>query len=151
MSAQGVTFDQHISQAPWTKPGMGALYTGRFPRELHLDNPGRADGYREVVREDVTLLAEHMKAAGDATIGAVANPNLKSRFGYAQGFDHYSEPDRGYRQDPNIPSGGEIVDDVLASLDRVPADQPGPTTRPCAASIGRWPGWFGPCGGATPT
>lgn len=124
LSAQGVTFDQHFSQAPWTKPGMGALYTGRYPRELHLDNPSQRDGYREVVREDVTLLAAHLRAAGYATIGAVANPNLKARFGYAQGFDHYTEPDRGYRQDPDIPSGTEIVDDALAALDEVPDEQP---------------------------
>jgi len=42
--------------------------------------------------DEVTTLAEHLKAAGYATYGLSANPYVGRRFGYAQGFDVFLDP-----------------------------------------------------------
>lgn len=120
---QAVVFDQHFAQAPWTKPSMGSLYTGRWPRELRLDNPTYRDRYLEVLDPEHVTLAEHLQAQGYATIGAVANPNLHARFGFSQGFDAYTQPDGTYGEKPRIPGHADINAAILRDLDAVPADQ----------------------------
>lgn len=124
MAGSGVVFDQHFSQAPWTKPGMAAVFTGRFPRSLRVDNPTTADRYLERLSADVTVLAEVMKEAGYTTVGSVANPNLHSQFGYNQGFDHYAEPLGGYEVRSKIPSSIAVVDGLLETLASVPPSDP---------------------------
>lgn len=124
LARHGAVFEQHFSQAPWTKPGMAAVFTGRYPRSLHVDNPTTTDRYLERLPDDATLLAEVMKAAGYTTVASVANPNLNSQFGYNQGFDHYTEPEGTYKDRPKIPNSAEVVDGLLETVAQVPADQP---------------------------
>jgi len=119
----GVVFEQHLSQAPWTRPAMGSIFTGRWPRVLKLDDPNQGRGFKAVVHEDHQLLAELLQPAGYTAIGAVANPNLKAQFGFAQGFADYSEPAGTYKEKPHIPSSDEVVDDLLEMAAGVPRDQ----------------------------
>jgi arylsulfatase A-like enzyme len=123
LAATGVLFEHNFSQAPWTRPAMGAIFSGRWPRVLGLDPPGRGDNFDMVVEAEHVLLAEMLKDAGYATIGSVANPNLKEVFGFRQGFDDYREPDGIYRERPTIPTSHDIVDDILEMAAAVPADQ----------------------------
>ncbi len=119
----GVVFEHNFSQAPWTRPAMGALFTGRWPRVLGLDLRGKGDNFDMVIEASHTLLAERLKTAGYATLGSVANPNLKEVFGFRQGFDQYSEPAGTYRDKPHIPSSHEVVDDILEMVDGLGPDQ----------------------------
>lgn len=123
LADRGVVFDEHFTQAPWTRPAMGSIFTGKWPRELKLDDPNQGRGFKAVILDEHTLLAEHLGEAGYTAVGAVANPNLKQQFGFAQGFDTYSEPAGTYKERPHIPSSEEIVDDVLAMAANVPSSQ----------------------------
>ncbi len=123
LAEQGVVFEEHFSQTPWTRPAMGALFTGKWPRQLKLDNPGAGKGFSAVLHTDHTLISEVMAAHGYTTIGAVANPNLKTRFGFAQGFSAYFEPEGTYKERTPIPSADEVVDNLLAMAAAVPPDQ----------------------------
>ena len=123
LADQGVVFEHNFSQAPWTRPAMGAIMTGRWPRALRLDNPGRSSTFEMVVGDEHTLLAEVLAGAGYRAVGSVANPNLKAMFGFAQGFDEYREPEGTYRENPYIPRSMDVVDDVLEMAAATPADQ----------------------------
>lgn len=123
LARSGVWFKEHFSQAPWTRPGMGALVTGRWPRVLRLDDPNQGSGFTSQLHPDHTTLAEHLKAHNYVTVGASANPNLKAMFGLAQGFDHYHEPAGTYKERPHIANAQEIVDEALALANQVPRDR----------------------------
>jgi len=123
LGERGVVFDEHFTQTPWTRPAMGALFTGRWPRALKLDNPGAGKGFSAILHDDHTLLSELLVSSGYTAIGAVANPNLKTRFGFAQGFSDYTEPDGTYKERPHIPGADEVVDDALRMAAKVPADE----------------------------
>jgi choline-sulfatase len=123
LADKGVVFRRHIAQAPWTRPSMGALYSGRWPRALRLDSPGRGERFDMVLADPHTLLAEHLQAQDYATVAAVGNPNLQRQFGFAQGFDEYSQPTRTYSQGTHTPPSSELVDDVLNMAAAVPLDR----------------------------
>jgi len=123
LADKGVVFEEHFTQAPWTRPAMGSIFTGKWPRELKLDDPNQGRGFKAVIRDDHTLLSEHLAAEGYTAVGAVANPNLKRQFGFAQGFDDYSEPAGTYKERPHIPGSKEVVDVLLEMAAKVPADQ----------------------------
>ena len=112
-SEHSITFDSHIGQAPWTRPSIGSIITGRYPRVLKLDNPNTSRSFRMVLKDEFVTAAEAFQAKGYHTIGAVGNPNAKIRFGLGQGFNHYNEPDKTFKKHVSLPSGGAVVADVL--------------------------------------
>jgi arylsulfatase A-like enzyme len=124
LAAAGVTFDSHVAQAAWTRPSVGSILTGRYPRVLRLDQTD-GDAYAMVLSGAFTTLAESLQSAGYRTIGAVGNPNAKAQFGLAQGFDAYDEPTKtfgaGIRE--RMPRGDDLVDFVLDEIRATPADQ----------------------------
>ena len=120
---EGVVFEQALAQAPWTRPSMGAIMTGRWPRVLKLDNPNTTGSFRMVIHEEHVLLSEALGARGYAAIGAVANPNLKGKFGFAQGFEAYFEPSGTYSTGTSTPRAARVVDELLALEEAVPDDQ----------------------------
>jgi arylsulfatase A-like enzyme len=103
---------------------MGSWITGQWPRALQLDDPRPVRLSSRALSLDATTLAERFKALGYRTIGAIANPNLNTRFGFAQGFDVYDEPDKLWRDEQGKVPGADIVDSFLAAVDDTPADQP---------------------------
>ena len=123
LASQGVVFEEHFSQTPWTRPAMGALFTGKWPRQLKLDNPGAGKGFTAVLHPDHTLIAEVMASQGYTAVGAVANPNLKTRFGFSQGFSAYFEPEGTYKERTPIPTADEVVNNLLSMAAEVPLDQ----------------------------
>lgn len=123
LGAAGVVFERNYAQAPWTRPSTGAILTGRWPRALRLDNPGRAGALSLALAPEHETLAEALGAAGYRTAGAVANPNAMRQFGFAQGFDSYLEPEATFKQDVVMPPGELLVDRVLAELDATPPDR----------------------------
>jgi arylsulfatase len=119
----GVVFEHNIAQAPWTRPSMGALYTGRYPRALHLD-PDDVDQARGLaLGEEHTLLAEALAERGFRTVGVVGNPYLRAKNGFAQGFDAYDEPGAAFRESRDVPRASQLVDRALELAADVPASE----------------------------
>ena len=81
---EGVRFANAASTVPFTLPAHTSILTGLYP-------PGH--GVREnvgyTVGEELTTLAEALSAHGWSTAGFVSAFVLDSRWGIAQGFDHY--------------------------------------------------------------
>jgi arylsulfatase A-like enzyme len=99
LAAESIQFDNCIAQAPWTSPSIASFITS-----LHAQNHCVANGYGlfceviedeyawETLPEEATTLAEVFRDSGYQTAGFVGNWVVKSKFGFAQGFDTYVEP-----------------------------------------------------------
>ncbi|MCP4241027.1 MAG: sulfatase [Myxococcota bacterium] len=97
---RNLLFENAFAQAPWTKPSIATLFTSLYPSQhLVISDPmlrKRGTGIGESFEADVLVaplvtLAEVFSAAGYRTAAFVANPWLKARFGFAQGFEHYED------------------------------------------------------------
>ena len=124
LADHSVVLDRHYTQAPWTRPSTGSLLTGRWPRALQLDNPGKRSSLTLVLEEHHTTLGEHLENAGYATIGSTGNPNLKSQFGLAQGLQTAWEPPDTFESGAIKIDGHYQVDFLLNALDDTPNSQP---------------------------
>jgi len=124
LGSNGVILNRHYTQAPWTRPSSGSLLTGRWPRALQLDNPGKRSSLSLVLGEEHTTLGEYMANAGHATIGSTGNPNLKSQFGLAQGLQQLWEPPNTFKEGHVQVTGHTQVDFLLDALANTPSDQP---------------------------
>ena len=85
----GVRFDRAIAQCSWTRPSIGSMLTGIYPRTLGL--------YKEEnqrLGDNFLTLAEVFKKNGYTTLGVTANPNINAVFGFDQGFDAYIDSQR---------------------------------------------------------
>jgi arylsulfatase len=91
-AAESIVFDEAYTTAPWTKPALAALLTGRTPDEI-----GMADGNMCELSRDSTTLAEFASAAGYDTAAFVSNWMLRRSTGelhaagLAQGFDLFDD------------------------------------------------------------
>ncbi len=124
LAEHSVVLDRHYTQAPWTRPSSGSLLTGRWPRALQLDNPGKRSSLTLTLGEQHTTLAEHLGTAGHATIGSTGNPNLKADFGLSQGLQTAWEPADTFESGTIQTDGHSQVDFLLDALDDTPEDQP---------------------------
>ncbi|MBM76375.1 MAG: hypothetical protein CMK59_13300 [Proteobacteria bacterium] len=86
LANEGVRFENHIANCSWTRPSMGAIFTGHYPRTL-----GLYEEKFDKLSEEFTTMAERFKAKGYGTYGVTSNPNTNALFGFAQGFDEYGE------------------------------------------------------------
>lgn len=119
LAEEGVLFEQATATVPLTFPSHASMFTGLVPpRHGVRDNGGF------FLEESKTTLAERLQAAGWATGAFVGAWVLDSRWGLAQGFDHYS--DRFDLSKFRVVSlgtvqktGDEVVDLALAWLDSV--------------------------------
>jgi arylsulfatase A-like enzyme/Flp pilus assembly protein TadD len=105
LASEGVLLENAISQASWTAPSMATLFTGLYPSVHGLNAGIDHKRLRTETREalpvpiqkalspDRLTLAEVLRSHGYFTAGVVSNPYLDSRFGFAQGFDTYREPE----------------------------------------------------------
>jgi arylsulfatase A-like enzyme len=78
-----VLFKNAYAQASWTRPSVGALFTGMYPfqhQAITLES-GLAAEFR--------TLAELMKGRGFHTIGISSNAGIKEFFNFNQGFDYF--------------------------------------------------------------
>jgi arylsulfatase A-like enzyme len=107
IARRSLVFDRAFSAAPWTGASIASLLTG-FPPSVH----GCADPMTMKVPDDMTTLAEALRAAGYTTAGVVANPQLDANRGFAQGFDRYSDT-TGLPLPPGTKRRG---DDVVAQV-----------------------------------
>lgn len=126
LAARGVRFDRVISQATWTRASIGSLLTSLPLRTLGIYNERG-----EVLHDRFTSLAEVLRDHGYTTLGATANPNINSHYGFDQGFDFHLDsdvvmewmqagPGQGVRGRDGrwLPRARELFDALLAEIDR---------------------------------
>ncbi|MGB5812868.1 MAG: sulfatase [Polyangiales bacterium] len=84
LATEGVVFE--LAQAPenWTKPSVASILTGLHP-QTHQQKTGSA-----ALPSSAVLLSEHLKAEGFHTGSFIANGYVSDRFGFDQGWDHYT-------------------------------------------------------------
>ena len=117
LAARGLRFEQAETVTPLTLPAHTSLLSGTFP-SFH----GVRDNGSFYVGDEVTTLAEVMKAHGYRTGGFVGAYVLDHRWGIAQGFDHYyddfdlSRFEMAAGIDAAQRPGSEVVDHALAWL-----------------------------------
>jgi len=83
-ASDGVVFT--LAQAPenWTKPSVASILTGLHP-QTHQQKTADA-----ALPSSAVLLSEHLKDQGFATGCFSANGYVSDRFGFDQGWDHYT-------------------------------------------------------------
>jgi arylsulfatase A-like enzyme len=94
LAAEGVLFENTISQSPWTLPSFSSLFTSLYPSQH-----GAMSAVSRM-RESFPTLGTILKEHGYAT-GAVVNATvLRPEYGMNRGFDHYDPtPQQGRRAD----------------------------------------------------
>lgn len=115
LAAESIVFTDYATVVPTTLASHVSLFTGKYPH--HHGTP--RNGY--MVNRDNAMLPEILRDAGYRTAGFAAAFALHSRFGFAQGFDHYDETFSvqagvgGTGQDQR--RAEEVTDAVIAYLD----------------------------------
>lgn len=83
-AADGTVFTLAQSPENWTKPAVASILTGLHP-QTHQQKTGEA-----ALPSSAVLLSEHLKEQGFATGSFIANGYVSDRFGFDQGWDHYT-------------------------------------------------------------
>jgi len=122
LAQQGVRFDRTFTVAPLTLPAHATILTGLLPFEH-----GVRDNATSRLPEDVTTIAERMKAEGYSTFAVIGAFALHSVFGLDQGFDLYADVSQcrltlGAAGDRR--SASEVVDSALKILRESPRNKP---------------------------
>lgn len=84
LAVDGTRFSHAYSQASWTRPSFGTIFTSLYP------SSHRAIHKADALPDAVVTLAEVMQGAGYATVGFANNINVAPLFGFQQGFDQYT-------------------------------------------------------------
>ena len=85
LAAESILFTEYMTVVPTTLASHVSLFTGKYPHSH--GTPG--NGFS--VNDENVMLAEVLRSAGFDTVGFAAAFSLHTRFGFAQGFDHYDE------------------------------------------------------------
>lgn len=121
LAERGVRFTRCYAPVPLTLPSHTVMFTGRPP----FDTGVRINGIHYLDEKETTL-AERFRRADYATGAVISAYVMVSKFGLAQGFDHYDDRltmDNVYRFYAEIPAD-EAVNRFRAWLDGLPAQQP---------------------------
>ena len=94
IAEEGILFKNAIAPSSWTAPSMVSLVTSTYPTNHGVIH---GIGYRknktihtqEVFSDELTTLAEILKANGYTTFGVASNLHLSEKFGFARGFDYF--------------------------------------------------------------
>ncbi len=78
-----VLFENAYAQSSWTRPSVGALFTGLYPFQH------QAITLKSGLAAALQTLAEQLKNAGFYTIGISSNAGIKEFFNFNQGFDYF--------------------------------------------------------------
>lgn len=83
LAREGTLFEGVTAQAPWTKPSVASLMTGRF-----VHNHGVVSS-RDALADDAHTLAEALRERGYRTAAFSGNPWITPEFRFDQGFDEF--------------------------------------------------------------
>ena len=81
LAADGILYEQAISQASWTRPSGVSIFTGQIPSGHNTQSKAAR------VPDDAVLFTEKLKEKGVATAGFANNINLTATFNLNQGYD----------------------------------------------------------------
>ncbi len=96
LAAEGFVFENAWTPSPWTLPAHATMLTGLYPSHHGLKS------HDERLRSDVPLLAEILALAGFETAGFVNSQNLRDRYGFHRGFEHFRyHPEQPPRDGPS--------------------------------------------------
>jgi len=114
LAGRGIVFLNAFSQAPWTKPAVGSLFTGLYPYQHRALIAVNVPEYRTVpelafLSRDCATLAELFRRGGRKTAGFNTNVHLLRAFGFARGFDYWA--------DMGDISSEKVADDALRWID----------------------------------
>ncbi len=118
LAAESIVFDRYMTVAPSTLTSHTSLFTGKYPHTHGVPRNGF------LVNAENELLPELLRGAGFHTAGFISAFALHSRFGLADGFDHYDEAFDRLISKPsevefqNQRSAEATTDAVLAYLDQ---------------------------------
>jgi arylsulfatase A-like enzyme len=84
-SRQSVVFEQAVSNAPWTKPSMGTLFTSLYPYEH------QALSWTDSLEDKCLTWSESLQNGNYATFAVQTNPALTKSHNFQQGFDEFQE------------------------------------------------------------
>jgi arylsulfatase A-like enzyme len=105
LAERGALFLDAVSQAPWTLPSFGSLFTSLYPHQQGVTERV------SVIRDTFPTLATILRENGYAT-GAIVNTwMLNPELGLSRGFDYYSAPGTTLR------SADGSTGDALAWID----------------------------------
>ncbi len=92
-----VVYRRHYAAGNWTRPATASLLTGTYVHQHGVVNryaETEGGSYKLTILADRFMtLAERLRAAGYATFGLVTSYHLSPKYGFAQGFDAYYDPD----------------------------------------------------------
>jgi arylsulfatase A-like enzyme len=83
LARRGVLFENAISQAPWTLPSFGAVFTSLYPTQHGATTTDTR------MRTTFPTLAGILREAGYATAAIINAPVLRPEFGLNRGFEYY--------------------------------------------------------------
>jgi arylsulfatase A-like enzyme len=84
VARDGAVFTRAQSPENWTKPACASILTGLFPA-THGTKTSEAR-----LPDGALMLSEHLDANGFSTASFIANGYVSDRFGFDQGWDHYT-------------------------------------------------------------
>jgi arylsulfatase A-like enzyme len=83
LAQEGVLFANAYSAAPWTKPSVSTILTGKMPFAHGVT------GLNSKLADAAQTVAEIMQARGRATGAIVSHVQLDTKYGFSQGFDTF--------------------------------------------------------------
>jgi len=81
LAARGTLFEHAYAVSSWTIPSVASFFTSRYPTQHHV-----VTFFSRIADSEVTL-AERLHGGGWTGGCFSANPNLRTDWGYGQGFD----------------------------------------------------------------
>jgi arylsulfatase A-like enzyme len=84
-ATNALVFENAITNAPWTKPSMGSLFTSKYPHEHS------AVYWTDSLPDKCLTLAEVFKNRNYATFAIQTNPAISENHNFRQGFQFYEE------------------------------------------------------------
>jgi arylsulfatase A-like enzyme/Tfp pilus assembly protein PilF len=98
LARDGILGANTVTPSPSTVPAHSSLLTGLYP----IHHGARANGTFRL-EDDITTLAEHLRASGYRTGAVISAFVLDSRFGLDQGFeDYHDDLTRGVQRSPHM-------------------------------------------------
>ena len=113
LSREGTVFEQATTTVPLTLPAHCSLFTGLIP-----PHHGVRDNVDPPLGDAFTTLAEVLRGNGARTAAFVGSAVVDARRGLAQGFDLYSDGQRGNRNPRLRRPANVVVDEANAWLVR---------------------------------
>ena len=83
-ATDSTVYEQMVAASGWTKPSLATIFTGVHPRAHGANSPTAQ------IRPEFPTLAELLLERGYSTAGFTPNPTVDEKFGFARGFQAWS-------------------------------------------------------------